>query len=101
MRIEKIRRRSNGTIDIDAYRQEASVLRVQTWRRFFERLGRVARSLTDAALGSFLRLTATFVSDIHEKRSIVARYSGHRWCDSTERALSYELMGRRSGFNSD
>jgi hypothetical protein len=101
MQIDKIHRRSDGTIDIDAYRQEAFVLRVQTWRRFFKRLGRVVQSLTDAAFGSFLRLTATFVSDIHENRSIVARYSGHRWCDSTERALSNELMGRRSWSNSD
>jgi hypothetical protein len=29
-----------------------------------------------------------------EQRMIIARYSGHRWCDSTERALNSELMGR-------
>ena len=31
MQTDKIHRRSNGTIDIDAYRKEASALRTQTY----------------------------------------------------------------------
>jgi hypothetical protein len=33
MQTQQIRRRSNGTIDIDSYRQEALVLRAQAMRR--------------------------------------------------------------------
>jgi hypothetical protein len=89
MQTDKIHRRSNGTIDIDAYRKEASALRTQTFKRF----GRVATEC-------LLRLTTAFVKYTHEKRSFLPRYSGYGWCDSTERALSNELMGRRSWFNS-
>jgi hypothetical protein len=88
MQTDKIHRRSNGTIDIDAYRKEASALRTQTFKRF----GRVATEC-------LLRLTTAFVMYTHEKRSL-PRYLGQRWCDSTERALSNELMGRHSWFNS-
>jgi hypothetical protein len=41
MQTDKIHRRSNGTIDIDAYRKEASALRTQTLTQMFKRLGRV------------------------------------------------------------
>jgi len=33
-----------------------------------------------------------------EEHTIIARYSGRRWCDSTERALNENLMGGRSWF---
>jgi hypothetical protein len=89
MQTDKIHRRSNGTIDIDAYRKKASALRTQTFKRF----GRVATEC-------LLRITTAFVKYTHEKHSILPRYSGQRWCDSTERALSNELMGRHSWFNS-
>ena len=89
MQTDKIHRRSNGTIDIDAYRKEASALRTQTFKRF----GRVATEC-------LLRLTTAFVKYTHEKRSFLPRYLDQRWCDLTERALSNELMGRHSWFNS-
>ena len=44
-----------------------------------------------------LKQIIAFVKDKHEERSIIARFRGRRWCDSTERALSNELM-RRHGF---
>jgi hypothetical protein len=91
MQTDKIHRRSNGTIDIDAYRKEASALRTQTLTRFLKRFGRVATEC-------LLRLTKAFVKYTHEKRSFLPL--GQRWCDSTERALSNELMGRHSWFNS-
>jgi hypothetical protein len=48
----------------------------------------------------FFGITGAFVKEgTREQRIIIARYSGRRWCDSTERALNSELMGRRSGFN--
>jgi hypothetical protein len=39
MQTDKIRHSSNGTIDIDSYRQEALVLRAQTRTQFFKRMG--------------------------------------------------------------
>lgn len=42
---ERVRRRTNGTIDIDSYRQEALFLRAQTRTEFLKRVGRVARPL--------------------------------------------------------
>ena len=44
----------------------------------------------------FLKRIIAFVKDKHEERSIIARFGGHGWCDSTERALSNELMRRHS-----
>ena len=44
----------------------------------------------------FLKRIIAFVKDKHEERSIIARFAGRRWCDSTERALSNELMRRHS-----
>jgi Protein of unknown function (DUF3455) len=40
MQIEPVRRRSNGTIDIDSYRRDARVLREQTRAEFFRNAGR-------------------------------------------------------------
>jgi hypothetical protein len=40
----------------------------------------------------FLKRIIAFVKDKHGERSII----GRRWSDSTERALSNELMGRHS-----
>lgn len=33
-----------------------------------------------------------------EEHTIIAHYSGCRWCDSTERELNMNLMGGRSWF---
>jgi hypothetical protein len=44
----------------------------------------------------FLKRIIAFVEDKHEERSIIARYASRGWCDSTERALSNELMRRHS-----
>jgi hypothetical protein len=43
MQIESVRRRSNGTIDIDSYRWEARALREQTRAEFFRNTGRAVR----------------------------------------------------------
>ena len=43
MQIEPVRRRSNGTIDIDSYRREALMLREQTRTEFFTKLAHAAR----------------------------------------------------------
>jgi len=52
------------------------------------------------AFKCFFEITGAFVKEgTREQRIIIARYSGHRWCDSTERALNSELMGRRGWFN--
>jgi hypothetical protein len=45
MQIEPVRRRSNGTIDIDSYRREALILREQTRAECFKRVGRAVRPL--------------------------------------------------------
>jgi hypothetical protein len=120
MQIDKSRRGSNGTIDIATYRREALVLNsaktataIYAWKREAKirdvshrhntltgkiRIA-VAQQVT-RVFEIFLKRIVAFVEDTHEKRSIIARYSGYRWCDSTERALSNELMGRHSWFNS-
>ncbi|MGB9211160.1 MAG: hypothetical protein WCB78_24065 [Pseudolabrys sp.] len=49
MHTGKINRRSNGTIDIDFYRQEAFLLRRQATNKFFRRLGRAGRPLVGVA----------------------------------------------------
>lgn len=46
MQIEPIRRRNNGTIDIDSYRRDALMLREQTRTEFFRSIGRAVRPLT-------------------------------------------------------
>ena len=47
MQNDAIRRRSNGTIDIDSYRRDALMLREQTRTEFFRSIGRAVRPLTD------------------------------------------------------
>jgi len=48
------------------------------------------------------RLVEGFVKllerDIQSKHEIIAHFSAYRWCDSTERALNRELMGRGGWF---
>jgi hypothetical protein len=43
MQIDPIRRRSNGTIDIDSYRRDALMLREQTRTEFFRSIGRAVQ----------------------------------------------------------
>jgi hypothetical protein len=45
MSIEKIKRRSNGTIDVDFYRQEAFLLRRESMNKLFRRIRRASRPL--------------------------------------------------------
>jgi hypothetical protein len=49
MSIEKIKRRSNGTIDVDFYRQEAFLLRRESTNKLFRRIRRASRPLIGAA----------------------------------------------------
>jgi hypothetical protein len=60
MQTDTIRRRSNGTIDIDGYRQEALTLRAQTRTQFFRSLGRVARPVIGTAA-----ITVAYISALH------------------------------------
>ena len=48
MHIDSVRRRTNGTIDIDFYRREASLLRRESMNKFFRRARRVERPLIKA-----------------------------------------------------
>jgi hypothetical protein len=48
MHNDNVRRRENGTIDIDFYRREASVLRRETTNRVFRRAARLGRPLIKA-----------------------------------------------------
>jgi hypothetical protein len=41
----------------------------------------------------FERVIAFLGQRVHSKHAIIAHYSAHRWCDSTERSLNEELMG--------
>lgn len=43
MNIDKIKRRSNGTIDVDFYRQEAFLLRREATNKYFRRIRRASR----------------------------------------------------------
>ena len=43
MSIEKIKRRTNGTVDVDFYRQEAFLLRREATNKFFRRIRRASR----------------------------------------------------------
>jgi hypothetical protein len=45
MNIEKIKRRSNGTVDVDFYRQEAFLLRREATNKLFKRIRRASRPL--------------------------------------------------------
>ena len=49
MNIETIKRRSNGTVDIDFYRQEAFLLRREATNKFFRRIRRASRPLIGVA----------------------------------------------------
>jgi hypothetical protein len=49
MSIEKTKRRSNGTIDVDFYRQEAFLLRREVTNKLFRRIRRASRPLIGAA----------------------------------------------------
>jgi len=44
----------------------------------------------------FLKRIMSFVKNTQEEGSIIARYASRGWCDSTERALSNELMRRHT-----
>ena len=50
MQTEEIRRRDNGTIDIDYYRQRALSARREVMTNFFRGAGRVARPLIAVAV---------------------------------------------------
>ena len=43
MDIEKIKRRTNGTVDVDFYRQEAFLHRREATNKFFRRIRRASR----------------------------------------------------------
>jgi hypothetical protein len=46
-------------------------------------------------------LVAQAIKTLFERsgeRTIIARYVGFRWCDSTEREMNDQLMGGRSWF---
>ena len=43
MNIDKIKRRSNGTIDVDFYREQAFLLRREATNKFFRRIRRASR----------------------------------------------------------
>jgi len=44
----------------------------------------------------FLKRIMSFVKNTQEEGAIIARYASRGWCDSTERALSNELMRRHT-----
>lgn len=54
-------------------------------------------SLAAIAIKRFCKRTAAFLEQaVQSEQAIFAHYAGRRWCDSTERALNEELMGRGS-----
>jgi hypothetical protein len=60
MQTDTIRRRSNGTIDIDSYRQEALTRRAQTRTQFFSGVGRAVRPLMGA-----VTIIVAYISALH------------------------------------
>ncbi|MGC2826477.1 MAG: DUF3455 domain-containing protein [Pseudolabrys sp.] len=60
MQTDTIRRRSNGTIDIDCYRHEALIQRAQTRTQFFRSLGHVARPVIGTAA-----IIVAYISTLH------------------------------------
>ncbi|MGZ5897589.1 MAG: DUF3455 domain-containing protein [Xanthobacteraceae bacterium] len=60
MQNDAIRRRSNGTIDIDSYRREALTRRAQTRTQFFSGVGRAVRPLMGASA-----IIVAYVSALH------------------------------------
>jgi hypothetical protein len=61
MQTDTIRRRSNGTIDIDCYRQEALTRRAQTRTQFFSSVGRAVRPLMGA-----VAIIVAYISALHQ-----------------------------------
>ncbi len=57
--------------------------------RFVALVARAAKVL-------FERVITFLEYDVQSRRAIILHYTAYRWCDSTERALSEELMGRSS-----
>ena len=54
-------------------------------------------SLAAIAIKRLWMQAAAFLEQaVHSKQAIIAHYATRRWCDSTERALNEELMGRGS-----
>jgi len=49
MQIDPVRRRSNGTVDIDGYRRDALMLREQTRTEFFRSIARAVRPFIGGA----------------------------------------------------
>jgi hypothetical protein len=93
MQIDKIRRRGNGTIDTEAYIEEAYALWAQACAQFFEHIGHTAAKC-------FRGVIVAVMEHLQNERSIPSRYLGWRWCDSTERELSDDLMGRHAWYSS-
>jgi len=46
------------------------------------------------AIKSLLTRMIASAGQLHASQAIIAHYAARRWCDSTERALNEELMGR-------
>jgi len=54
-------------------------------------------SLAAGAMKLLLKRVLAFLDlAVHSKHAIIAHYSTRRWCDSTERALNEDLIGRGS-----
>jgi hypothetical protein len=54
-------------------------------------------SIVAIAIKRLWRQAVAFLEQaVHSKHAIIAHYATRRWCDSTERALNEELMGRGS-----
>jgi hypothetical protein len=56
MQTPTVRRRSNGTIDIDSYRQRALALRAQTTTQFFKSMGPVFRPVMLALIAAYISM---------------------------------------------
>ena len=55
-----------------------------------------AAMIAGAFKGLLERVLCFLEQDAQSQRPIIEHYAAYRWCDSTERALSNELMGRGS-----
>lgn len=75
MQSHTVRRRSDGTVDIDSYRQEALVLRRQVMTHFFRAAGRTFRPVILAIIGVYIsmRLIAPTPVGAEVPATIVAR----------------------------
>jgi hypothetical protein len=54
----------------------------------------VAAIIARASRGLLERSVRFLEKETQSRHAIIAHYSAYRWCDSTERALNNELMGR-------